>query len=241
MLERSTVSLTLDVNKEPISQVRWMVDLLRQLGVRATFFVPVEQDYHFLQDNGHEIALLPHVDAIPDAKQIISRLKEKYPSAIGMRPFGALHDFRLAPVIRDLGLVYQSSYFVPSYVPPFKQKELFHLPVIFQDLPWVTWGLIPHVDVFDSLFREKGIYTVMFHVGTLYRNASDPADAQAIYEPADTARKLEPWGVCDLFDGFIQYCRQKRFSLQTCSEICERLRDMRDIRQAYQDSLNDGS
>ncbi len=232
LTKEKAVCLTIDCNSEPQSIVDWCSRYLKDLGLRATFFLPEARSHETVLREDHEVALLVRIDSIHEARERIQSARRAHPDARGLRFFGGLTDFRVTQIVRELGFSYLSTLFLPHPVPPFRQRNLLQFPVIFQDLSWTIMDLNPPPSLFDDLLSSDGVQTVLFHAGLLFHNVGSSANTRVIHEEAFVPPQgPRARGTQDVFLDFVRFCKARELAVVTCAEAVRKLADLRDLRE----------
>ena len=119
-----TIYITFDVDWAHDSILRWCIDLCRQQGVRATYYVTHETDCLDLVRNDPQFELGIHPDFNPMLERtngsktvlsVLSELKEIVPTATSIRSHGIVQSARLLDAFLDNGITHDSNTWIPHW------------------------------------------------------------------------------------------------------------------------------
>lgn len=185
------ICLTIDVEWAAPEVLADLVNLVNERKVRATFFCT----HGGIEVPGHERALHPnfrrHGDTLRQLRQRVGPVLDSWtdteiyryvirttqtfcPEAVGVRAHSLLYDPDVLPVYHQVGLKYDSSYFLPitPYLTPvWKEFEILEIPIYYMD----HFDLIQQATDFrlEGLhLNQPGLKVFDFHPNIIFINAS---------------------------------------------------------------------
>lgn len=156
------------------------------------------------------------------------------PEAVGVRSHCLFYDSTLLPIYRELGLQYESSYFLPltpGLGPVWKGCDILALPIYYLDY----WDLRNQATGFTlaGLHLERpGLKVVGFHPNIVFINAAtleQYLDSKAHYHDPERLRRLRHpgRGARTLFIELLDYLGSGHLAVSTLAEVNARCRESR--------------
>jgi hypothetical protein len=232
MVVDNAIAFTVDVEWAHSEVLADVVRLFDDHGVKATFFCT-----HPGPIPGHERGLHPNYRRNGDtvrkffatrsderkeytddelSRFVLSKTKEFAPEAVGVRSHSLYYDSSLLPIYAELGLQYDSSYFLPlepALRPVQKEFGVLELPIFYMD----HHDLVARASDFriDSLGLDTpGLKVFDFHPNLVFINARDNEQylrSKPSYKDPDALRALRERrrGVRSLFVDLLAYAAKR--------------------------------
>lgn len=184
-----TASITIDVEWAHPEVLQDVLSLLDEREIRATLFCTHPE----IQAGSHERGLHPNFRRNGDVgkailhdladtslagneseylKQVLQRTLAFAPEAVGSRSHSLYYDSQLMPIYRDLGLKYDSTYFMPlcSGLQPFlKEYGVIELPIYYNDFFELRTSAVD-MDARSIRLESPGMKIFNFHPNLIYTN-----------------------------------------------------------------------
>lgn len=239
----NAVAITVDVEWARAEVLADLVGLLEERGLRATFFCT----HPGVKVPGHERALHPNFRRNGDIvrqwrdradaagvepadgevyRHVVDITKTFCPEAVGVRSHSLFYDSELLPLYREVGLEYDSSYFLPlqpRLAPIRKECGILELPIYFMD----------HFDIIEGVsgFRVEGLgldrpglKVFDFHPNLVYLNAATNEEylrsKPAYHDPVALRKMRNPGrGTRSLFVELLDALAPLRIPTATLREV----------------------
>ena len=237
------ICLTVDVEWASPEVLGDLVHLLKERGLRATFFCT----HAGVNVPGHERALHPNFrrngDTLHRVRQEIGTALNNWsdatvyqhviqtthtfcPEAIGVRGHSLFYDSELLPIYQKAGLEYDSTYFLPmtpGLRPVWKEYDILEIPIYYMD----------HLDLIDQTtgfhleglhLDQPGIKVFGFHPNMVFINASTEAqylESKPFYHDYEQLLNLRNpgRGVRTLFLELLDFIASRRLPTATLAEL----------------------
>jgi hypothetical protein len=244
--DENTIVLSFDVEwAGPIIVNDILVELDKR-GLVGTFFCT----HDGIEVPGHERALHPNFrrdgdsirqlrkhfggefDELSDdnvIQQVLETTWKFCPEAVGLRTHSLYFELKLLAVMKQLGLVYDSSCMLPfqGHISPFSTMwGITEIPIYYMDHMDLVNGLTSF-RVSDLALDQKGVKVFNFHPTLIYLNAeSDEAYQNAKTDYADPAalrkRRYAGRGTRSLFLDLLDEIASGSFNAMTMAELSAR-------------------
>jgi len=238
----NAICLTVDVEWAHPDVLADMVRLFDERGLRATFFCTHEG----VSVPGHERALHPNFRFNGDtaqtrARKIPSRCEVSFyrhvmettrrfcPEAVGVRAHSLFYDSQLLPIYRDLGIRYDSTYYLPltaGLAPVEKENGILEIPIYYMDHLDLVGGTTRFY-IEDLHLDRPGLKVFDFHPNIVFINATSEQEyvhsKRHYHEPGRLAEMRNPRrGVRTLFLELLDTIASRPLLTVTMAELTER-------------------
>lgn len=226
------IILTFDVDWAPPFVVHFVLDKLRELGLRATIFctspLKIEDEHNF------ELAI--HPNFMPDSTQgsseddVLNVMQAWFPHACGIRTHRLYWHSGLIHKLQRRGFLYDSSILLPfhPHIQPVKTEMIVRFPIWWTDNLHLTSGLI--LDKIDLPgLQSPGMKIFNFHPIHIYLNTNHLAiykKNKKLIHPLETQTattllkyRQDGIGLNTFFDSILKHLCENR-----CQTYC--LRDL---------------
>lgn len=230
------IAITSDIDWAPDPVIRFMVEMLEEHEIKCTFFCTHTSEIieEIIKKPLFEVALHPNFNGLMDrteqgtAAEIIEELKNKFPSAKGIRSHSLTMSSRLLQMFKGLDFAYESNYLVPYQ---------------FSHQPWKCWTGITRIPIHwedDIEFTINGKVTQFqpppakerfciynfhpIHVFLHTRNASHYENAKIHYQDAEALekeRELTEYNIHSFFRDLLGQMKSSGECGITLSEISD--------------------
>ena len=212
------ICITLDIDWVVDEIITFVLNLLEDYNVKATFFATHQSDLlTSLNDTRYEIGIHPNFTNRLDYDKVIKELKAIYPSAIGVRS----HELFCSTSILQLFLANGLKYDVNTYIPlreglyPFTRlNSIVRIPYYWEDGSYLTkLGL-----------HKEGLKIYNFHPIHIFMNTKSQEhymNYKAFYSQPDTLQKYRNTGdgIRTSFIALLKHISDNAIQTYTCKEI----------------------
>ncbi len=125
------ICITIDIEWSPDELIDVVIKTLDEHKVKATFFAT-----HKVSIKGHEIALHPNYTSTDTYRDTITKLRNLFPDAKGVRGHRCATDEMLLTIYQELGILYQSAYLMLGMknIHPFNLEfNVVEMPLYYMD------------------------------------------------------------------------------------------------------------
>jgi hypothetical protein len=129
------IAITSDTDWAPAEIIQYMLSILDDRGIRATFFCTDKCAKSVIgTGSSHELAIHPFFKSLKTDRTTLARLLRMYPNAKGTRSHSSYFHTRLTDIYEKHGIEYDSNWFVPQIVKPFMLfNGILEIPMNFMD------------------------------------------------------------------------------------------------------------
>lgn len=131
------IGITFDIDWAPTEVLEYVVNLLQEYQVKATFFATDNSDFlKSLDKTYYEIGIHPNFMGDGEYNKIIEDLKAIYPEAIGVRSHSLLESSHILQLFLNNGLKYDMNTFIPlreGLYPFMRLNKLVRIPYYWED------------------------------------------------------------------------------------------------------------
>lgn len=217
------VAITSDIDWAGDEVISYMLAILDDYGIRATFFCT--HDVSSIKGiERHELAIHPNFTAGRAEVEVIRELKTLFPEAKGIRSHGLyLHGY-LFNIYREFGLEYDSNYLIPNQMvhPFYISENVLEIPMFFEDDLYVSTS--SDFTIASLNMQSEGLTVFNFHPIHIFLNTrrlSDYDHAKKYFRQPHRMLKYrnKGKGMHDLFIELLEYIKSHHLRTCTLSEI----------------------
>ncbi len=199
-----------------------LLDILEKADYRAVLFLTHRSGEAVMQEIESnrliQVGIHPNLREVGNeagARSAISRLIREIPEATACRTHGLIWWFGLARILRDSGLLYDSSLIAPYHALsfPWKIQEIYQFPIFMGDSFFLQSGC-PLTSFPQKVLLGGPLKVFNFHPIHLYCNTSNPKDWERIKEVMHNRKRLDSlirssegpkaYGIRDMFEALIE-------------------------------------
>ncbi len=206
------VGITFDIDWAPDGVVEYVLSLLEEYQVRATFFATHDSALLKSLDSArYEISIHPNFSDSNNHDKTIAELKAVYHEALGVRSHGLFQSSHLLQLFINNGLRYDVNTFIPlreGLYPFMRLNKLVCIPYYWEDD--AHFSSQTKFELSELELRKKGLKIYNFHPMHVFMN-TDSQEHYSRYKPfyhqPDILRKHRNSGkgIGTLFKKLIQY------------------------------------
>jgi len=222
------VCITFDIDWAPDDIIKYIVELLEEYQIKATFFATHKSTFlKSLDRKNYEVGLHPNFERCNDYDKAISDLKRIYPEAVGARAHGLVQSTRIYRLLIANGLKYDVTTYIPlreNLYPWVRLKKLVVIPSYLED---DSLFLSEHDFTLSELqIDKKGLKIYDFHPIHVFMNTQSIEHYKRYkpfyHEPDNLINyKGKGRGIQTLFTELLQLLQRKKMNTYTCEEICK--------------------
>ena len=220
------IAITSDTDWAPVEVIEYMLSILDERGIRATFFCTDRKAKSTIAaHSGHELAIHPNFRSGKDERNTLSKLLRVCPNAKGVRSHCSYFHTKLTEIYEKLGIEYDSNWFVPQGVRPFMLfNGILEIPMCFMDnlafdsKHGFSSPLMLEPSALPSVFN--------FHPVHVFLNTESPErylKAKPHYRDSSRLRKFRnkgpATGACDYLLQLLELIRKQDLEICTMHEI----------------------
>ena len=222
------VGITFDIDWASDAVVEYVVALLEQYHLKATFFATHDSDLlRSLDKRKYEVGIHPAFKGRSDDDQIVKDLMALYPGAVGVRSHALAESSETLRLFVANGLKYDVNTFIPfreGLYPFMRFNTLVRIPYYWEDD--AHFSAVSTFELDDLRIDKVGLKIYNFHPIHLYMNTSSPEHYQTykpFYHETESLLKHrnKGRGIWTLFTGLVDYLTANRLPTMTCNEICD--------------------
>ncbi|KFD40772.1 hypothetical protein DK28_0215645 [Peptococcaceae bacterium SCADC1_2_3] len=222
------ICITFDIDWVSDELVKYVVNLLEQYQIKATFFATHESALLKSLDSAkYEIGIHPNFNKGDDYNKIIEDLKVIYPKAIGVRSHSLFESSHILRLFLDNGLKYDTNTFIPlrkELYPFIRLNKLVRIPYYWEDdahfsRPKITFKLS------ELQLHKRGLKIYNFHPIHIFMNTDSLEHYNkymSFYHQSDILinfRNHGGEGISTLFLELLEFLDQNMLPTYTCKEI----------------------
>ena len=221
--QANVLAITSDIDWSEDEIITYMLGILKEYDIQATFFCTHDVS-HIQGIARHELAIHPNFTGEKTEPEVIQKLVMKIPQARGIRNHRLYLHSGLFGIYRDLGLEYDSNYFMPNQAvsPFFISPNILELPMFFED---DSYFLTSSDFTLNSLNLESnGLKIFNFHPIHIFLNTRHLSDYETAKDCFHHPHKLLQYrnkgrGTHNLFIDLLKYIRDRGLRTYTMNEI----------------------
>jgi len=227
----NSVCITIDVDWAPEPVLADTVELLDTRGLKATFFATgPSQVLEAAASRKHEVGLHPSYQDNPNPQLALSKLKQLWPEAKGVRAHGLASSSALLKMYVEAGLEYNCDFFVPDQEilqPYLRLNRLVCLPFCWEDDVHFRSDSPFQIDFLG--IERNGLLIYSFHPVHIYLNTNSDATyrtAKPSYQDPQglLMRRARGKGVRTLFLDLLDRLIDDRERMTTTGQVAARFR-----------------
>lgn len=219
------ISIDSDWAIEPL--IKDTVEILKEYGIKATFFLTNKIDFNIL--NGHELAIHPKFTTFSNQEKILSKTLDILPTkrCKGSRSHRMYCNSPLIASYEKFGIEYDSNFDIPesSMCNPFffKGVDVLEIPVYLTDDG--QFSTMSSFDLEGVNLDDSGVKVFLFHPFHIYMNTASNADYQKnkpyyknfkyLQKNRNTAKK----GTRNLFLNLLDYIENNDIKTKTMEQV----------------------
>lgn len=232
MKNKSTISITLDMDWAPEEIIDYSLKLLSQYNVTATLFMTNKISCHISQ---HEIAIHPNFRSMKFEKHFTKYISI-YPNIKGMRSHSLFFSERFRPFYKKFGIEYQSNVMMhcqKNIIPYYMSPTTLEIPIFWMDSYYLE-NISNNQTVFlnNKSLEAPGLKVFDFHPIHIFLNTdtlSFYASVKKYYKNPEKIAKYRnkhALGICDIFIKLLKYLKNNSLPCYTLGEISHHYRKL---------------
>lgn len=220
------ICITFDIDWAPDEVLEYVVNLLQEHQVKATFFATHSSALLKSLDNAkYEIGIHPNFNDSNNYDKTIAELKAIYPQALGARSHGLFQSSHILQLFINNGLKYDVNTFIPlreGLYPFTRLNKLVCIPFYWEDDTYFSNQTT--FELSKLQIHKRGLKIYNFHPMHVFMNTNSRehySRYKPFYHQPDTLigyRNTEK-GIQTLFLELLQYLTENRLPTYTCQEI----------------------
>lgn len=220
------ICITFDIDWAPDEVIEYVINLLEQYQVKATFFATHKSDFlKSLDSTKYEIGIHPNFNEGGDYNSIIADLRAIYPKVIGVRSHSLFESSHILRLFLDNGLKYDVNSFIPlreGLYPFMRLNKLVRIPYYWEDD--THFSSQATFELSELQIHKKGLKICNFHPIHIFMNTNSTKhynSFKAFYHEPDILKKHRNsgGGIQILFVELLQYLAENRLPTYTCEGI----------------------
>lgn len=220
------IGITFDIDWAPDNVVEYVLILLEEYQVKATFFATHDSALLKSLDNkNYEIGIHPNFSDSNNYDKTIAELEAVYPKALGVRSHGLFQSSHILQLFINNGLKYDVNTFIPlreGLYPFTRLNKLVCIPFYWEDDAWFSTQAA--FELSELQIHKKGLKIYNFHPMHVFMNTSSPEHYntyKSFYHQPDILinhRNTEK-GIQTIFRELLEYLSENKLEAYTCQEI----------------------
>lgn len=220
------IGITFDIDWAPDNVVEYVLRLLEEYQVKATFFATHDSALLKSIDNArYEIGIHPNFSDSNNYDKTIAELEAVYPKALGVRSHGLFQSSHILQLFINNGLKYDVNTFIPlreGLYPFTRLNKLVCIPFYWEDD--THFSNQTKFEISKLQIHKRGLKIYNFHPIHVFMNTDSRehySGYKSFYHQPDMLEKYRnsSKGIGTLFKELLQYLGENKLPTYTCEEI----------------------